>query len=299
MINQPQPLRAGDKVAIVAPAGKLVEGTLEIALSTFKKWGLTVIIGEHVEKGYNYFSASDADRISDFQKALNSQEIKAIFCARGGYGTTRIIDQLDFKPFLSSPKWLVGFSDITTIHFVLHNLGLQSIHATMPTGFRNADERSIESLRRVLFGENITYEVSRHHMNRTGTAKAPIIGGNLSIINDSLGTLSEIEFDGKILFIEEIDEYLYKLDRMMVQLKRAQKLEKLAGLIVGNMTAMKDSNVPFGKEAFEIIHEHTAGFTYPIAFGLPIGHGPLNYAIPCSALCTLEVKGSGTNLSFN
>lgn len=299
MAIRPDLLQSGDKVAIVAPAGKVVAHSHEKAVSIFQDWGLQQKISQYALGGGNYFSGTDEQRLTDFQAAINSPEIKAIFCARGGYGTTRIIDKIDLSPLLTEPKWIVGFSDITTVHFKLHNLGIESIHSIMPTGFGNADQQSISSLKQILFNQGFEYKLPGNPLNKAGEASAPIIGGNLSMIADSLSTSSEIDTSGKILFIEEIDEYLYKIDRMMVQLLRAGKLNNLAGLIVGHMTSMKDTKVPFGKTVNEIVQEITSSFSYPTAYNIPIGHERLNLAVPCTREITLSVSSSGVELKGN
>lgn len=295
---RPQKLVEGDKVAIIAPSGKIVENTLDNGVKQIESWGLNISFGKYLQKGHHYFSGTDEERLYDLQSALDNPAIKAIFCARGGYGVTRILDNIDFDKFIKHPKWVIGFSDVTALHFKLHKLGFESIHAVMPTGFGLADEASIESLRKILFGEPNTYVFDKNILNREGEANTIIIGGNLSLINDSLGTSSEIDFDKKILFIEEIDEYLYKLDRMFVQLKRADKLANLAGLIVGHITEAKDTNVSFGKSASELILEHVEEYDYPVAFNIPIGHESLNLAIPHSSICSLKVTDKVT-LSFD
>ncbi|MDH5366573.1 MAG: LD-carboxypeptidase [Cyclobacteriaceae bacterium] len=296
---QPPKLVEGNKVAIVAPAGKIIENTLDNGVKQIESWRLNISFGKYLQKGHHYFSGTDEERLYDLQSALDNPDIKAIFCARGGYGVTRILDAIDFSKFIKHPKWIIGFSDVTALHFKLHKLGFQSIHSVMPTGFLSANEASTEGLRKILFGEDNTYVLDNNNtFNRKGEAKAIIIGGNLSLINDSLGTSTEVDFDKKILFIEEIDEYLYKIDRMLVQLKRANKLTNLAGLIVGHITDTKDTNVPFGKSANELILEHVKGFNYPVAFNIPIGHESLNLAIQHSGICHLKIDDKVT-LSFN
>lgn len=296
---RPKGLKAGDKIAIVAPAGRLLDGSLNSAINILKAWGLHVVMGEFVHKGNNYFSGTDDERLADFQKALDNSEIRAIFCARGGYGTTRIIDRINFENLKENPKWIVGFSDITALHFHVHNLGIASVHSVMPTGFGDTESESIESLRKILFNEPIQYNLDSDELNINGTCSAQIIGGNLSLITDSLGTSSEIDFDNKILFIEEIDEHLYKIDRMMVQLKRAGKLRALAGLMVGHMTKMKDTKVMFGKNVKELILGHVADYNYPVTFNLPVGHEPLNLAIPVSYKCSLKISDQLVRIKFD
>ena len=296
MAIRPDLLQPGDKVVIIAPAGKVVEGTHQRAIQVFKGWGLVPEISKYALGGENYFSGTDEQRLEDFQSAINNPEIKAIFCARGGYGTTRIIDLLDFTALATHPKWIIGYSDITTVHFRMHNMGFESIHSVMPTGFDNANPPTISSLKNILFNDYFEYELPGNNLNVEGKTAATIIGGNLSLVVDSIGTASEIDATNKILFIEEIDEYLYKIDRMMVQLVRSGKLSNLAALIVGHMTGMKDTKVPINKSANELIHSLVSGYNYPVAFGIPIGHEDLNLAIPCSREIQLRIDNNKVNI---
>ena len=294
---RPRALQKGDMVAIVAPAGRLKPNGLDGVSKILNDWGLITVVGKNVWNGHNYFSAADKDRLSDFQEAIDNPEIKAILCARGGYGTTRILNQLDFSGFIKNPKWIAGYSDITALHLKLNQLNIESVHSLMPTGFGDAHEESLSSLRNVLFDSPIKYTVDYNRLNVQGKASGQIIGGNLSLLCDSLGTATELDFGNKVLFIEEVDEPLYKLDRMLVQLRRAGKLAKLSGLIVGHFTSIKDGSVPFGQTVEELILEH-ASFGYPILFGLPVGHESLNLAIPYSRKCTLTVSEKNCQLEF-
>ena len=195
-----------------------------------------------------------------------------LFCARGGYGTVRIIDHIDFSIFKTKPKWIAGYSDVTALHSTLHNLNISSLHSTMPINFANNTSNSLESLKQALFGNKIAYNFQRHELNRAGETKGKVVGGNLSIIYSLLGSNSDINTDDKILFLEDLDEYLYHLDRMMMNLKRNGKLSKLAGLIVGGMNDMNDNTIPYGKSANEIIAESVSEYNYPVAFNFPAGH---------------------------
>ncbi len=294
-----QPLRRGDKIAILSTARKVSLQELEAAIRTFERWGLEVVLGQTIGASYNQFAGDDALRLQDFQQMLDNPEIKAIVCARGGYGTTRIIDQVDFSNFRQHPKWLVGFSDVTTIHSHIHNLGIETIHATMPVLFsKEGAAEAIESLRHVLFGEEITYTAPNHDFNRTGVAKGQIVGGNLSMLHTLTGTKSDIDTRGKILFLEDLDEYLYHIDRMMVHLDRSGKLSQLAGLIIGHMSDMHDNAIPFGKDAYEIIAEHTGKYNYPVCYNFPVGHEAHNLALVCGREAELEVSESGTRLGY-
>lgn len=292
-------LRPGDTIAIVATARKITFPEIESAVHTFENWGLKVVLGQTIGASYNYFAGDDALRLQDLQQMLDNLEIKAIVCARGGYGTTRIIDQVDFTQLRQHPKWLVGFSDVTALHSHLHNLGLESVHAIMPLLFpKEGTADSVETLRKVLFGEELTYTVAPHALNRSGSAQGQLTGGNLSMLGTLAGTRSDSSTAGKILFLEDLDEYLYHIDRMMVHLDRSGKLENLAGLIVGDMSDMKDTVVPFGKTAYEIILEHTGKYNYPVCYGFPVGHEPLNLALVCGREAKLEVNEQGAVLRY-
>lgn len=295
----PPALQPGDKIAICAIARKITMDELQPAIRTFRQWGLEVVIGKSVEAAFHQFAGPDALRAADLQAMLDDPEIKAIISARGGYGTTRILDQLDFQKFKQAPKWVIGFSDITALLCHLQGLGFESVHSTMPSLFAQpGSEAAIESLRKVLFGEPLSYPVPNHPFNRTGQAEGALIGGNISLLNTIIGTASDVDCTGKILFLEEIDEYLYHIDRLLVQLKRAGKLAHLAGLIVGYMTGMRDNAVPFGETAYEIIRAHTAGYQYPIAFGFPSGHEPHNLALVCGRKARLQVNDTGSILEY-
>ncbi|MFZ6013378.1 MAG: S66 peptidase family protein [Bacteroidota bacterium] len=297
----PPALQPGDKVGIVAPARKISKQNLDTAIKLIHSWGLQVVLGQHVfSETHSYLSAQDDRRRIDFQHMLDDAQTKAIICARGGYGSTRFIDRVDLGPLLTNPKWIVGFSDITAVHLKLFCAGFQSIHATMPVLFDRPDAQlSVESLRKVLFGEAPVIEASTNPANRLGTASGIAIGGNLSLINDSLGTNSEPDTTGKILIVEEIDEYLYRLDRMFTQLKRAGKLEKLAGLVVGHMTDIKDTELSFGEDVESIIANAVRDYSFPVAFNFPIGHDQPNMAWVHGSEMTLTVETAGSVLKMD
>ncbi|MCC9136847.1 LD-carboxypeptidase [Pontibacter silvestris] len=293
------PLQQGDKVGIVATARKISLPEIALAIETLKAWGLEVVVGQTIGASYNYFSGDDALRLQDLQQMLDNTEIKAIICARGGYGTTRIIDQVDFSNFRIAPKWIVGFSDVTALHSHVHTFGIESVHATMPLLFgKEGSEEAKNTLRCLLFGQDVSYTAAPHVFNRTGTAQGQIVGGNLSMLHTLTGTRSDISTAGKILFLEDLDEYLYHIDRMMVHLDRSGKLGRLAGLIVGHMSDMRDATLPFGKDAYEIIAEHTGKYTYPVCFGFPVGHEPDNLAIACGREARLTVSERGVTLGY-
>lgn len=277
MITPPY-LTIGDTIAIVAPAGKIAIEKVSEAKKTLESWGLQVTLGKNLFNDHLQYSAPDADRLFDLQSILDDESVKAILFARGGYGIIRILDQIDFSQFSKSPKWLIGFSDITIFHSHIHQVfKTETIHAAMTAGLK--DEVSAESLRKALFGERLNYEFETHSLSRKGKAKGILVGGNLAILCSLIGSASDIDTKRKILFIEDVGEYLYRLDRMMWQFKRAGKLNNLAGLVVGGMTDMKDNDAPFGKTAYEIVWEAVHEFGYPVCFGFPAGHQDENRAL--------------------
>lgn len=300
-MRRPDFLKRGDSVALVAPGRKIKSELIEYAADILRSWGLDVVLSTNLfSNKHNYLAGTDEQRAADFQTALNDPSIRAIICVRGGYGSTRIIDQLDFSAFQQNPKWIVGFSDITAFHLKLFNLGIESIHATMPVLFSKADSvTSVESLKKNLFGTSTILEASAHSMNRIGGAAAQVVGGNLSLIIDSIGTSCEPDTNKKILIVEEIEEYFYKIDRMFTQLKRAGKLQNLAGLVVGHFTDIQDSELGFGETVEQIIMNAVKEFDFPVAFGFPTGHENPNIAWRSGAIATLEVTPQWSKLFFN
>jgi len=268
----PPYLKPGNKIGIISTARKLTESELEPALIVFADWGLEVVLGKHLFDEDNQYAGTDKQRAADLQGMLNDDEIRAIICARGGYGTVRIIDRIDFNRFLKYPKWIVGYSDITVLHSHIHtNFGIETLHAIMPLNFPGAPE-ALSTLKKALFGESLTYELEPHPFNRNGHCRGQVVGGNLSLLYSLNNTLSDIDTTDKILFIEDLDEYLYHIDRMMMNLRRSGKLKRLAGLIVGGMMEINDNEVPFGKTAYEIIAEAVKPYSYPVIFQFPAGH---------------------------
>jgi muramoyltetrapeptide carboxypeptidase len=294
-------LKKGDSIAMVATARKVSETEMEPAIKKFQSWGLKVQLGRNLFKDQNQFAGSDEDRIADFQKALDDDTIKAIIVARGGYGTVRIIDNLDFSIFKNNPKWIVGYSDVTVLHAHIHqNYAIETLHATMPINFLpdGSDNNAILSLKKALFGENLTYQIECHKLNVEGKSEGAVVGGNLSLLYALGGSNSVIDTKGKILFIEDLDEYLYHIDRMMINLKRSGKLKNLAGLIVGGMTEMKDNTIPFGKNAYEIIADTIKEYQFPVCFGFPAGHMEDNRALILGRKIRLEVLSNKVNVVF-
>lgn len=294
-------LSKGQTIGIIVPARKADKELVLKGCDVIRSWGLQVELGKHCfEEGNHYLAAPDEDRLSDLQFMLDSPNINAIFCARGGYGTTRILDQLDFTTFIKHPKWIVGFSDITALHLKLYQLGIESIHGCMPVQFAKPEyEQSVISLQEILFSDNEQkIKVKKSDFNRLGTGTGRIIGGNLSLVVDSLGTETELESTGNILVLEEIDEPLYKIDRMLTQLKRAGKFSQLTGLVIGHMTDIKDTVLPFNQTLEAMILDKVAGYNFPVAFGFPIGHEAPNLAWRHSAKATLSVTPQQSILEF-
>jgi len=279
---RPPDLQPGDTVGILAPARKVSPEEMAPFIEMLTSWGFNVIEGKHLYGDHNQFSGTDEERTADFQAMLDNEGIRAIFCARGGYGSVRIIDRLDFSRFRKTPKWIVGYSDISVFHAHLgRNLGIQSLHAAMPINFPPEGEMnsSMQSLKEALEGKDPEYIVEAHPLNRPGEAEGYLCGGNLSMLYSIAGSASDLETAGKILFIEDLDEYLYHVDRMMMNLKRAGKLDSLAGLVVGGMSDMNDNPIPFGRTAEEIIADTVQEYDYPVVFGFPAGHLPENLAL--------------------
>jgi len=300
MITPPY-LKPGDKIAIVAPARKVSVWEMDPAFNVFREWGLQVVTGPHLFGEFNQFSGSEEDRTSDLQMMLDDTEIKAIICARGGYGTIKIIDSLNFTKFNQSPKWIIGFSDVTVLHSHIHSrFGIETIHSVMPVNFpkQGIENEALKSLRQVLFGESNTYRLPAHPLNLSGSASGSLVGGNLSILYSLIGSPSDIDTSGKILFLEDVDEYLYHLDRMMMNLKRTGKLSGLKGLIVGGLSDMKDNLIPYGKTAEEIIFSYVRELGIPVCFGFPAGHIPDNRALFLGREVELVVHENGSVLGF-
>jgi muramoyltetrapeptide carboxypeptidase len=286
-------LQKNDTVALIAPAKKVDRSVVENARKHLENWGLHVIVGKSATASFHQFSGDDDVRKKDFQMQLDHPNVKTIICIRGGYGSVRIIDGLNFSEFVKHPKWIVGYSDITVIqNHILRNFNLASLHAEFPLKFPEFPNRneSLDALKNALFGEFEPFRLQPHRLNKIGSAKGELVGGNLAILCHLLGSNSEINTQGKILFLEDVGEYLYAIDRMMMTLKRAGKLDKLAGLAVGPFTNIKDSDIPFGKNACEIIAEHVANYDYPVIFDIPAGHCDINKPLIFGAEYTMEVS---------
>lgn len=282
-MTTPPYLKSGDKVAIVSTARKVSIEEMAPAAELLSQWGLETAYGKNLFNKLNQFAGTDEERMQDFQDALDDTSVKVILFARGGYGTVRIIDKIDWSGFKANPKWLIGFSDVTVTHsHIQKNLGIETLHAPMAFNLPGSSNAAKQKLRQTLFGEKLFYEISEDifsDLNRPGTCAGELTGGNLSIIYSLLGSASSIDTSGKILFLEDLDEYLYHIDRMMMALKRAGKLYKLAGLVVGGMNDMKDNKVRFDKTAEEIISEAVREYSYPVLFGFPAGHVRNNFPL--------------------
>ena len=291
-------LQKNDTVAIVSTARKISLEEIKPAIQLLESWGLNVAIGDTIGFEENQFAGNDKERIADFQRMLDNSKIKAIWCARGGYGTVRIIDQLNFTSFIKHPKWIIGYSDVTVLHNHIHHLGFETLHATMPINVEKNSKQSIATLKECLFGQNISYEIISSVENKIGDVTGELIGGNLSILYSLLGSKSNIITNNKILFIEDLDEYLYHIDRMLMNLKRNGYFTNLKGLIVGGMTDMRDNEIPFGKSAKEIILDIVSEYDFPVVFDFPAGHLNDNNALILGREVRLEVGKGKTKVSF-
>ena len=279
MPNQPKPLKKGDQVAIICPAGIIERNRIEKAAEILRGWGLQVVIGKTVGAKHFNFAGSDQMRADEFQFYLDDEHIKAIICARGGYGTARMMDLISFENFIEQPKWIVGYSDVTALHnHINQNFEIHTIHSVMPSEFLSGFRESTNSLKATLFGKEMRYQFKKHSFNRPGGVTGRLVGGNLSIVHSMLASRSQINTDQCILFLEDVGERLYNIDRMLVTLKRAGMLSNLSGLLVGGFTGSTGYE-DFGKTAFEIVHEHCSPFGYPMAFHFPAGHQDDNRAL--------------------
>ncbi|MCC7401660.1 MAG: LD-carboxypeptidase [Chitinophagaceae bacterium] len=283
MIRIPPYLQKGDMIGLVCPAGYMPLEKVETCIQTLEEWGYRVRLGASVGgDSDNYFSGTDDERLDDLQKMLNDEEVKAILCARGGYGTSRIIDRIRFKKFKEHPKWIIGFSDVTVFHSHIYTrYRISTLHAPMAAAFNDggAESEYVLSLKNALEGGKLKYQCETNEFNRTGECIGELVGGNLALLAHLTGTDSDIKTKGRILFIEDVGEYLYNVDRMLLQMKRSGKLSKLAGLVVGGFTDMKDTDRPFGKTVYRIIRDAVDEYDYPVCFGFPVSHGKENVAL--------------------
>jgi len=302
-LKQPPYLKVGDTVAIVAPSGILKNRTAEIekAKTLLKSWGLHVILGKHVFAKANHFAGTDDERCEDFQNALDDPKISAIWCARGGYGAVRILDKLNYSKFKVNPKWIIGYSDITALHNQIHTLGFQSIHALMCTSLQDDNEtikETISTFKKAIFGNDLSYTLVGSKYNKTGIASGQLVGGNLTILHTMLGSKTSIDTSGKILFIEEIGEYKYHIDRMLQSLKRAGYFDNCKGIIVGDFTKIKKNTTPWGSSIQQLILDALAEYNFPIAFNMHAGHAKDNRAMVLGKNVTLTVEKEKATLMF-
>jgi len=286
----PPALKQGDKIAIVATARKVSEAEIVPSIKILEKWGFEVAKGMNLFAEDRQFAGTDGQRWAELQLALDDPNIKAILFARGGYGTVRIIDKLDFTKFKRDPKWLIGFSDVTVIHaHVNHHCKVQTLHAPMALTLPLSSKSVQEQIQNILKGGNVDYKIKNHLFNRRGKTTGELVGGNLSVLYSIVGSVSDVHTRGKILFLEDLDEYLYHIDRMMMNLKRNGKLDGLKGLIVGGMTDMHDNQIPFGLTAEEIILESVKEYDFPVCFGFHSGHVDDNHPLVLGKKVKLEV----------
>ncbi|MBS1645692.1 MAG: LD-carboxypeptidase [Bacteroidetes bacterium] len=294
-------LKPGDTVGITCPAGYVPWERVAYSVEVLQRWGFKVRVGNTVGTGTNYFSGTDAERLADLQAMLDDDSVRAILMGRGGYGTSRIVDQLDFSKFVQAPKWLCGFSDITALHsHVQARFGIASLHSPMCGAFSPETEYNpyIQSIRQALCGAALTYQFARSDFNRLGTVEGIVCGGNLALLSHLTGSVSQLDTTDKILFIEDIGEHLYKIDRMLLTLRRSGQFSKLKALLVGSFSDVEDTERPFGASLEEIVLGAVAGLDIPVAFGFPCGHEAANFALPLGRMAKLEVRESGSVLSF-
>jgi len=298
-VKIPPYLKKGDTVGILATARKVDMAPLEPAIKLLKSWGLNVVIGKTIGLDNNQLAGQDWQRAQDFQQMLDNPSIKAIWTAKGGYGTVRMIDRLNFTKFKQHPKWLVGFSDFTVMHSHVNNFDIATLHSIACISVAGATPEAIEGLKKGLFGGKIEYNITAHEYNKTGKAHGELIGGNLSVLYSIIGSPSEADYKGKIIFIEDLDEYLYHVDRMMMNLERNGYFKDVKGIIIGGMTKMRDNDIPWGHDALQIIQDISKEYNIPICFNFPAGHIKDNRALVFGKQITLDVTASGTKIIFD
>lgn len=298
-VKMPPYLTKGDTVGILATARKVDMEPIQPAIDLLKSWGLHVVVGKTVGMDNNQLAGADWQRATDLQQMLDNPSIKAVWAAKGGYGTVRIIDRINFTKFKQKPKWLIGFSDFTVLHSHINNLNIATVHGIVAISIPRATPEAVESFRKSLFGGEITYTIPPHAFNKAGKAHAEVIGGNLSVLYSIMGSPSEADPAGKIIFIEDLDEYLYHIDRMMMNLKRNDYFKNVKGIIIGGMTKMRDNDIPWGHDALQIIQDITKDYNIPICFNFPAGHIQDNRALILGQQATLEVTAAGTKLIFD
>jgi muramoyltetrapeptide carboxypeptidase len=300
MITIPDYLKEGDTIGVICPSGYMPFENMEICLQVLEQWGFKVQKGKTLGTHFNYFSGTDEERLADLQYMLDDTTIKAILCARGGYGLSRIIDKVNFETFTTKPKWVIGFSDITILHsHIFSNYNIASLHSPMAAAFNDGGSETeyVQSLLKAITGNPFSYYCEPYKLNKQGKATGELVGGNLCLLAHLVGSNSSINTKGKILFIEDIGEYLYNIDRLMLQLQRAGMLDELAGLIVGSFTDMKDTTIPFGASVYDIIYDKVKDYLYPVCFNFPVGHTAENYALKHGISHILEVTENAVTLT--
>jgi muramoyltetrapeptide carboxypeptidase len=301
MTKTPPYLKKGDTIAITCPAGYMAAEKAQTCINILQNWGYQVMVGKTLgSNSQNYFSGTDDDRRDELQAMLDDENINAILFGRGGYGVGRIIDQLDFTKFKKKPKWIIGFSDITVLHSHIYaSFKIATLHAPMAAAFNDGGYKNefVQSLQKALAGKKAKYKCAAHPFNKKGTATGELVGGNLCLLAHLTGTPSDINTKNKILFIEDIGEQIYNIDRMLYQLKRSGKLKNLAGLVVGGFTDMKDTDRPFGKTVEEVIQAIVAEYKYPVCFNFPVSHGKENYALKVGGKYELAISNRQAKLA--
>lgn len=294
----PEFLKKGDTVAILATARKIDIEPLQPAIKLLESWGLHVIIGKTIGKEDHQLAGPDWLRATDFQEMIDNPAVKAVWAAKGGYGTVRFVDRIDFSKFKKHPKWVIGFSDMTVLHSHINNMGIETLHGIMAFNVKTATPAAIETFRKALFGEKLSYALPAHPYNKPGKASGELVGGNLSVLYSILGSESQVDYKGKILFIEDLDEYLYHIDRMMMNLKRNGWFKDVNAVIVGGMTEMNDNEVPWGKDALQIIQDIFKGYDFPVIYNFPGGHIKDNRAMIFGKTVDIDVTASGSTVIF-
>jgi muramoyltetrapeptide carboxypeptidase len=296
-MNVPQPLAAGDLIYITAPAKAIEKEHVDFAVAFFENAGFRVLVSKNCLGQHHYFSGTDEERLEDLQYGIDHPEVKAIVCARGGYGCVRIVDRIQWASMLREPKWMVGFSDVTVFHQHLQRFNLPSIHGSMVLNFKDNSHEALNTLLMALKGESFSVAATSN-FNKSGSAEGTIVGGNLSIVYSLIGTNNQPDYSDKILFVEDLAEHLYHIDRMFYALNKSGILDKISGLVVGGMTELEDTATPFGMSVEEIILAHFQYRNIPIAFGFPAGHLNDNRALILGKKVRFNVEGTTSELRF-
>jgi len=300
----PPYLKQGDSIVILAPAGILKnrQETIFKAKKLAESWGLKVVLGKHIFNKNSHFAGTDAERTADFQKALDNPNIKAIWSGRGGYGSVRVLDKLDYTAFLQHPKWIIGYSDITAFHSHVHNLGVETMHAMMGTSVEDKPELIVEtiaSFKKAIFGKPLKYTIPPSKYNKNGKAQGQLVGGNLALLASMLGSKSQTNTKGKILFIEEIGEYKYSIDRMLQSLKRAGYFDNCAGLIIGDISKIKTNSTKWGSSIEQLVLDVVKDYNFPVMFNFPAGHKSDNRALIFGRNVDLTINNENATVVFD